>query len=137
MSLSRTRFARVLLFVCVEQAELKEKLAKVYDVRDPQTIFVFGFRTQFGGGKSTGFGLIYDSLDSAKKYEPKYRLIRVSPSYPFTTLDVLLAVPHFFSALRCWARRKSCLLWFGSVLKVFVLPRLHCAERACHQDREI
>ncbi|KAL2650225.1 hypothetical protein R1flu_018353 [Riccia fluitans] len=60
----------------VSKAELKEKLAKVYEVRDPQTIFVFGFRTQFGGGKSTGFGLIYDNLDAAKKYEPKYRLIR-------------------------------------------------------------
>jgi small subunit ribosomal protein S24e len=60
----------------LSQAELKEKLAKVYEVRDPQAIFVFGFRTQFGGGKSTGFGLIYDSVDSAKKYEPKYRLIR-------------------------------------------------------------
>ncbi|XP_024390000.1 small ribosomal subunit protein eS24z [Physcomitrium patens] len=60
----------------VSKAELKEKLAKLYEVRDPQTIFVFGFRTQFGGGKSTGFGLIYDSVDSAKKYEPKYRLIR-------------------------------------------------------------
>lgn len=34
------------------------------------------FRTQFGVGKSTGFGLIYDSMDSAKKYEPKYMLIR-------------------------------------------------------------
>ena len=32
---------------------------------------------QFGGGKSTGFGLIYDNLDSAKKFEPKYRLVRV------------------------------------------------------------
>ena len=32
--------------------------------------------SQFGGGKSTGFGLIYDSIDSAKKFEPKYRLIR-------------------------------------------------------------
>lgn len=38
--------------------------------------------TQFGGGKSTGFGLIYDTLDSAKKFEPKYRLIRVSRSWP-------------------------------------------------------
>lgn len=64
-----------------EQAELKEKLAKIYEIRDPQTIFVFGFRTQFGGGKSSGFGLIYDNLDSAKKYEPKYRLIRVN-SHP-------------------------------------------------------
>ena len=36
---------------------------------------------QFGGGKSTGFGLIYDTVDSAKKFEPKYRLIRVSPSF--------------------------------------------------------
>ncbi|KAH7276573.1 hypothetical protein KP509_39G012600 [Ceratopteris richardii] len=60
----------------VSKAELKEKLAKLYEVRDVQTVFVFGFRTQFGGGKSTGFGLIYDNLEAAKKYEPKYRLIR-------------------------------------------------------------
>lgn len=68
------------------QAELKEKLAKLYEVRDAQSIFVFGFRTQFGGGKSTGFGLIYDSVDSAKKYEPKYRLIRVSCILNHTSL---------------------------------------------------
>lgn len=61
------------------KAELKERLAKLYEVRDQQTVFVFGFRTQFGGGKSTGFGLIYDNLEAAKKYEPKYRLIRVTP----------------------------------------------------------
>jgi len=65
---------------------LKERLAKVYEVKDPNTIFVFKFRTHFGGGKSTGFGLIYDNLDSAKKFEPKYRLIRVrvSCSSPFS-----------------------------------------------------
>lgn len=51
----------------------------MYDVKDPNAIFVFKFRTHFGGGKSTGFGLIYDSVENAKKYEPKYRLIRVSP----------------------------------------------------------
>lgn len=33
---------------------------------------------QFGGGKSTGFGLIYDDVKAAKQFEPKYRLIRVS-----------------------------------------------------------
>ncbi|CAL5224192.1 g6834 [Coccomyxa viridis] len=60
----------------VPKAELKEKLGKMYDVRDSSSVFVFGFRTQFGGGKSTGFGLIYDTVDSAKKFEPKYRLIR-------------------------------------------------------------
>ncbi|KVH91698.1 Nucleotide-binding, alpha-beta plait [Cynara cardunculus var. scolymus] len=60
----------------VSKAELKEKLARIYDVKDPNSIFVFKFRTHFGGGKSTGFGLIYDSVENAKKYEPKYRLVR-------------------------------------------------------------
>jgi small subunit ribosomal protein S24e len=32
----------------------------------------------FGGGKSTGFALIYDTLEAAKKYEPKFRLARVN-----------------------------------------------------------
>lgn len=39
-------------------------------------VFSFGFRAHFGGGRSTGFALIYDSLDAAKKFEPKHRLIR-------------------------------------------------------------
>ncbi|KAB5556344.1 hypothetical protein DKX38_007253 [Salix brachista] len=60
----------------VSKAELKEKLGNLYEVKDQNTIFVFKFRTHFGGGKSTGFGLIYDTVDNAKKYEPKYRLIR-------------------------------------------------------------
>lgn len=42
----------------------------------PDVVFVFGFRTNFGGGKTTGFGLIYDTLDFAKKFEPKHRLAR-------------------------------------------------------------
>lgn len=62
------------------KAELKEKLARMYEVKDSNSIFVFKFRTHFGGGKSTGFGLIYDSVENAKKYEPKYRLIRVMSS---------------------------------------------------------
>ena len=49
----------------------------MYDVKDLNTVFVFGMRTQFGGGKSSGFGLIYDNVEVAKKFEPKYRLIRV------------------------------------------------------------
>jgi ribosomal protein S24E len=60
------------------QAELREKLAKMYDVKDLNCVFVFGMRTQFGGGKSSGFGLIYDNVEVAKKFEPKYRLVRVS-----------------------------------------------------------
>ena len=38
------------------KAELKEKLARMYDVKDPNAIFVFKSRTHCGGGKSTGFG---------------------------------------------------------------------------------
>nr|ABM55566.1 ribosomal protein S24-like protein [Maconellicoccus hirsutus] len=59
----------------VKKTEIREKLAKMFKVL-PDVVFVFGFKTCFGGGKSTGFGLIYDSLDQAKKFEPKYRLQR-------------------------------------------------------------
>uniref|UniRef100_A0A8C8SMD5 Small ribosomal subunit protein eS24 n=1 Tax=Pelusios castaneus TaxID=367368 RepID=A0A8C8SMD5_9SAUR len=43
------------------KTEIREKLAKI---------------THFGGGKTTGFGMTYDSLDYAKKNEPKHRLAR-------------------------------------------------------------
>lgn len=39
-------------------------------------VTLFGFRTHYGGGKSTGFCLIYDSLEDMKKFEPKHRLAR-------------------------------------------------------------
>merc|ERR1712170_109332 len=59
----------------VPKTEVREKLARMYKTT-PDVIFCFGFRTQFGGGKTSGFALIYDSLDYAKKFEPKYRLQR-------------------------------------------------------------
>jgi len=59
----------------VSKAKLRELLASKYKA-ELQTVSVFGLRTQYGGGKSTGFALIYDSLDALKKFEPKYRLIR-------------------------------------------------------------
>ena len=58
----------------VPETEIWEKLAKVYQTT-PDVIFGFELRTHFGGGKTTGFGIIYDSLDYAKK-EPKHRLTR-------------------------------------------------------------
>ena len=39
-------------------------------------IFAFEFRTNIGGGKTSGFALICDSMDQAKKFEPKFRLRR-------------------------------------------------------------
>jgi len=53
------------------QAELKVRLAKTYEVKDANCIFVFKFCTHCWG-KSTGFGLICDDLEAAKKFEPKY-----------------------------------------------------------------
>jgi len=61
----------------VSKTDLKQKLAKIYRVQDPSTIQLFGFKTAFGGGRSTGFCLIYDNVKAAKKFEPKYRLVRV------------------------------------------------------------
>mmetsp|Transcript_41198 Transcript_41198/g.29705 ORF Transcript_41198/g.29705 Transcript_41198/m.29705 type:complete len:139 (+) Transcript_41198:31-447(+) len=58
------------------KSELQDKLSEMYKVKDKTTIFVFGFRSQYGGGKSTGFALIYDTLEEAKKFEPRYRLAR-------------------------------------------------------------
>ncbi|CAM9545538.1 unnamed protein product [Discosporangium mesarthrocarpum] len=60
----------------VPRQELGEMIAKKFKVSDPTTVILFGFRTHFGGGKSTGFCLIYDSLEDAKKFEPKFRLAR-------------------------------------------------------------
>jgi|UniRef100_A0A7S3B6V9 small subunit ribosomal protein S24e len=60
----------------VPKSELQEKLAAAYKVKDATCVVLFGFRTQFGGGRSTGFGLIYDNVDSMKKFEPKHRLVR-------------------------------------------------------------
>lgn len=60
----------------VSKADLRTKLAEVYKSNADQ-VSVFGMRTQYGGGKTTGFALIYDSVEAMKKFEPRYRLIRV------------------------------------------------------------
>ncbi|KAI0257621.1 ribosomal protein L23/L15e core domain-containing protein [Lactifluus subvellereus] len=59
----------------ISRTELSEKLAALYKA-DKARVVPFGFKTHFGGGRSTGFALIYDSEESQKKFEPKYRLVR-------------------------------------------------------------
>eukprot|EP00835_Amoeboradix_gromovi_P003020 NODE_186_length_15678_cov_0.309262.p8 type:complete len:134 gc:universal NODE_186_length_15678_cov_0.309262:4198-4599(+) len=54
---------------------LREQLAKLYN-SNIENIVVFGVMTKFGGGKSTGFALIYDDVDALKKFEPTYRQVR-------------------------------------------------------------
>jgi small subunit ribosomal protein S24e len=60
----------------IAKEELREKLGALYKAQKDQ-ISVFGLRTQFGGGKTTGFALVYDSPEAMKKFEPQYRLVRV------------------------------------------------------------
>jgi len=59
----------------VSKDDLRIKLGELYKA-PKDTVSVFGFRTQFGGGKSTGFALVYDSTEAMKKFEPHYRLVR-------------------------------------------------------------
>lgn len=61
----------------VSKGELSEKLAAMYKT-DKERVVTFGFRTHFGGGRSTGFALIYDDEVSQKRFEPRHRLVRVS-----------------------------------------------------------
>merc|ERR1712147_548322 len=60
----------------VSKDELRQKLSELYKA-DKDQVSVFGFRTQYGGGKSTGFALIYDSNEAMKKFEPHHRLVRI------------------------------------------------------------
>ncbi|RMZ12250.1 hypothetical protein D0860_03038 [Hortaea werneckii] len=59
----------------VSKDELRTKLSELYKSGKDQ-VSVFGFRTHYGGGKSTGFALIYDSNEAMKSFEPHYRLVR-------------------------------------------------------------
>jgi len=59
----------------VSKAELSEKIATLYKT-DKSRVITFGFKTQFGGGRSTGFALIYDDEAAHKRFEPRYRLVR-------------------------------------------------------------
>ncbi|WFD03504.1 hypothetical protein MOBT1_002195 [Malassezia obtusa] len=58
----------------VSRAELQEKLGELYKTPKEQC-FVFGMRTHYGGGRSTGFALVYDTPE-AVKLEHTFRLVR-------------------------------------------------------------
>jgi len=57
-----------------KKSEVREALAKQYKSASDH-IIVFGFKTQFGGGKTSGFALMYDSVADAKRIEPRFRAV--------------------------------------------------------------
>jgi len=61
----------------VPTKEVKKSLAKLYKVPDEMQVSVFGLKTNFGGGQTRGFGIIYDDVASMKRVEPNYRLQRI------------------------------------------------------------
>jgi small subunit ribosomal protein S24e len=61
----------------VPKAQIKAKLATLLKSKEEQ-IAIFGLKTKFGGGRTTGFAAIYDSVDLRKKYDSKKMLRRVS-----------------------------------------------------------
>eukprot|EP01056_Protomagalhaensia_sp_Gyna25_P000388 Protomagalhaensia_sp_Gyna_25__387@NODE_1183_length_2088_cov_419_683260_g940_i0_p2_GENE_NODE_1183_length_2088_cov_419_683260_g940_i0NODE_1183_length_2088_cov_419_683260_g940_i0_p2_ORF_typecomplete_len123_score22_95Ribosomal_S24e/PF01282_19/1_5e26_NODE_1183_length_2088_cov_419_683260_g940_i03371 len=68
----------------IPKRAIREQLAKAYKVSDLNRIVVYGFSHNFGGGRSRGFGCIYDSAAAAKKYERTYRLVRLGIVEPET-----------------------------------------------------
>ena len=84
----------------VSKAELNEKLAQIYK-SDKERVVTFGFRTHFGGGRSTGFALIYDDEASQKKFEPRYRLVRVCVYFYLVERRNLSM--YFFSIFPVWS----------------------------------
>ncbi|KAI0348017.1 40S ribosomal protein S24 [Trametopsis cervina] len=65
----------------VSKSELSEKIASIYK-SEKDRVVTFGLKTHFGGGRTTGFALIYDDETSQRKFEPKYRLIRSGLATP-------------------------------------------------------
>lgn len=55
------------------KVEIQGKLAKPYKTT-PDIISVFGLRAHFGGGKTTSFGVIYDSLSMQRKMNQNHGL---------------------------------------------------------------
>ncbi|KAI0439672.1 ribosomal protein S24e-domain-containing protein [Xylaria telfairii] len=59
----------------ISKSNLQQKLATLYKAA-PEQVSVFGLRTAFGGGKTTAFACIYDSVEARKKFDAKHRLVR-------------------------------------------------------------
>ena len=71
----------------VPKKSIKAKLATMFKSKE-ESIALFGLKTKFGGGRSTGFALIYDSTDGRKKYDSKMNLKRVSSAHALGVLII-------------------------------------------------
>ena len=56
--------------------DVRDIIAKRFKVQDVGTITLTGFETKFGGGKTTGFCIIYNNAEMMKKFERKHILYK-------------------------------------------------------------
>ena len=54
----------------ISKTAIKEKLAQLFKSK-PECIAVFGLSSKFGGGRSSGFALVYDSIEARHKNDSK------------------------------------------------------------------
>ena len=59
----------------ISKAAIKDKLSSIFKCK-AECCTVFGLKSKFGGGRSTGFAFIYDDLDAKKKFDSKCSLLR-------------------------------------------------------------
>ena len=59
----------------VSKAAIKTKLALMFKTKE-ECMTIFGLKTKFGGGRSSGFALVYDNQDAKKKYDMNVYLKR-------------------------------------------------------------
>lgn len=57
----------------IPKKELREKIAKMRKIKNSETVVLYGMHNKFGGQRSTGFCLIYDSPELRQKYDTKCR----------------------------------------------------------------
>ena len=57
------------------KTEIASEVAKKFKV-SAENVVVYGLQTKFGGGRTTGFGFIYNGKDALMKFEPKLRKLR-------------------------------------------------------------
>ena len=58
----------------LSKPEIQNEIGKEFGITGRQQIFIYGFHTY--GQRSSGFGLVYDKLEDAIKYEPNHRLLK-------------------------------------------------------------
>ncbi|KAI0965421.1 37S ribosomal protein S24 [Xylaria arbuscula] len=60
----------------ISKSHLEQALAELYKAT-PLQVSIFGLQTALGGGKTTGFAYIYDSVRARITFDAKYQLKRV------------------------------------------------------------